>query len=237
MTAARDEILARVRRSLADVSAGDVPVARDYRRAGTLSPAATLDLFAQRCADYRANVRRVSAEDLPKAICDALAERGARRLAIPADLPTDWRVQPAPPADLGPSDSGVAAAGAGPARTVDWIEDHGLSHAELATVDGVVTGCAAAIAINGTIVLDGGAVQGRRVLTLLPDYHLCVVLAEQVVELVPEGIARLAPAAREGRPMTMIAGPSATSDIELERVEGVHGPRTLDVLVVGKPVV
>lgn len=218
MTAAKAEILARIRRALADVpsteASGDVAVPRDYRRSGTLPAADVVARFARCCGEYRAEVRSAPAAQLPAAIADALARRGARRLAIPADLPAAWR---------------VARAGDEP---VAWIEDDGLSHEQLSAVDGVMTGCAVAIAANGAIVLDGGPAQGRRALTLLPDYHLCIVRAEQVVELVPEAIARLAPAAREGRPMTIVAGPSATSDIELNRVEGVHGPRTLDVVVV-----
>jgi L-lactate dehydrogenase complex protein LldG len=213
MTAARDAILARVRAALRDVPAGeraeDVAVVRDYRTEGTLPHAEVVALFAENCADYRANVREVDAAGLPAAIAEALAARGLRRLAIPPDLPAAWRVD-------------------GP----EWVEDHGLSHDELSALDGVVTGCAVAVALNGTIALDGGVAQGRRALTLLPDYHLCVVHAEQVVELVPEGIARLRESALAGRPMTIVAGPSATSDIEFNRVEGVHGPRTLDVLVV-----
>jgi L-lactate dehydrogenase complex protein LldG len=216
MSAARDEILGRVRAALRDVprdeSSADVAVARDYRVEGTLPHAEVVALFAENCADYRANVRQVEAAGLPEAIAQALASRGARRLAIPPDLPAAWRVD-------------------GP----EWIEDRGLSHDELSAVDGVVTGCAVAVALNGTIALDGGVAQGRRALTLLPDYHLCVVRAEQVVELVPEGIARLRESALAGRPMTIVAGPSATSDIEFNRVEGVHGPRTLDVLVVQAP--
>lgn len=213
MSAARDEILARVRAALRDVPASetsaDVAVARDYRVAGTLPHAEVVALFAENCADYRADVREVDAAGLPAAIAAALAARGVRRLAIPADLPAEWRVD-------------------GP----EWIEDRDLSHDALSAVDGVVTGCAVAVALNGTIALDGGPAQGRRALTLLPDYHLCVVRAEQVVELVPEGIARLRDSALAGRPMTIVAGPSATSDIEFNRVEGVHGPRTLDVLLV-----
>ncbi len=213
MTTAREEILARVRAALRDVPAGeraeDVAVVRDYRTEGTLPHADVVALFAENCADYRANVREVDAAGLPGAIAEALAARGLRRLAIPADLPAEWRVE-------------------GP----EWVEDRGLSHDELSAVDGVLTGCAVAVALNGTIALDGGVAQGRRALTLLPDYHLCVVHAEQVVELVPEGIARLRASALAGQPMTIVAGPSATSDIEFNRVEGVHGPRTLDVLVV-----
>jgi L-lactate dehydrogenase complex protein LldG len=232
MSSAKDEILARVRGSLRDVPAAetsdDVAVARGYRRGGSLSREDTVALFAEHCADYRANVRRVTPAGLATAIREALQARDATRLAIPRDLPQAWRVQPAATADASP-----AAASAAPTPAIDWVPDEDLTHEQLSAVDGVVTGCAVAIAINGTIVLDAGAAQGRRALTLLPDHHLCIVLAEQVVELVPEGIGRLAGAAAAGQPMTMIAGPSATSDIELNRVEGVHGPRTLDVLVVG----
>jgi L-lactate dehydrogenase complex protein LldG len=211
----RDAILGRVRAALGDVPAAeasdDVAVARDYRRAGALGREAVAELFAERCADYRAHITRVpDVAELPAAIAAALRARGARSVAIAAGVPHSWRVD------------GVA-----------WHEDDGLGHGELDALDGVLTDCAVAIAETGTIVLDGGPAQGRRALTLIPDYHVCVVAAERIVELVPEAIARLHDAAREGRSMTMIAGPSATSDIELNRVEGVHGPRTLDVLVVG----
>jgi L-lactate dehydrogenase complex protein LldG len=211
----RDAVLGRVRVALADVPAAeasdDVAVARDYRRSGARSREAVAELFAERCADYRAQVTRVAGEaELPGAIAAALRVRGARQVAIAAGVPHAWRV-----------------------AGVEWHEDGGLGHGQLDALDGVLTDCAVAIAETGTIVLDGGAAQGRRALTLIPDYHLCVVAAERIVELVPEAIARLHEAARAGRPMTMIAGPSATSDIELDRVEGVHGPRTLDVLVVG----
>jgi L-lactate dehydrogenase complex protein LldG len=116
---------------------------------------------------------------------------------------------------------------------VELIEDGGLTAAELDAVDGAVSGCAAAIAETGTIVLDGSAICGRRLLTLVPDHHICVVLAAQIVELVPEAIAAVAPAVRDrGAPVTLVSGPSASSDIELSRVEGVHGPRHLLVLIV-----
>jgi L-lactate dehydrogenase complex protein LldG len=152
------------------------------------------------------------AASLPAAIAEACAARGVERLLIPADLPREWLP------------SGVEA-----------LPDAALSYDQIDTSDGVLTGCALGIAQTGTIVLDGGARQGRRALTLLPDYHLCVVYAEQIVGLVPEAVAQLGPAVREQqRPITLISGPSATSDIELNRVEGVHGPRTLDVLVVAE---
>jgi L-lactate dehydrogenase complex protein LldG len=130
-------------------------------------------------------------------------------MAVPTDLPSDWRPD-----------------------GVELVVDEGLSASTLDGVDGALTGCALAIAEPGAIVLDAGPGQGRRALTLVPDYHLCVVLEESIVELVPEAVERLAAAISEGRPLTFIAGPSATSDIELNRVEGVHGPRTLHVVVV-----
>jgi L-lactate dehydrogenase complex protein LldG len=118
------------------------------------------------------------------------------------------------------------------AGTIEGFDDAALGARELDALDGVVTGCALGIAETGTIVLDGGAASGRRALTLVPDLHLCVVHEEQIVASVPDAVERLAEAARAGRPITLVSGPSATSDIELDRVEGVHGPRRLEVLVV-----
>jgi L-lactate dehydrogenase complex protein LldG len=214
MTAARDEILRRIKHALRDVPASerseDVAVARDYRQTDSNAREALIAGFVERLTDYKATVRRVSAAELPSAIAAACRLRGARQLVAPADLPGEW-----------------ASGG------VELLRDEGLTNAQLDASDGVLTACALAIAQTGTIVLDGGAAQGRRALSLLPDYHLCVVRADQIVELVPEAIARLAPAVREARrPITLISGPSATSDIELNRVEGVHGPRTLEVLIV-----
>jgi L-lactate dehydrogenase complex protein LldG len=201
---ARDEILARVARSLAD-RPRPAPVPRHYRRTGPPGVDAVA-LFAERAADYRATVERVEPPGLPAAVAAALAGRGARRVVVPAGLPADW----------------LAAADV----TTEY-DDPPLSTAELDSTDGVVTGAALAIAETGTIVLDAGVAQGRRALTLLPDFHLCVVRADQIVASVPEGIARLDPR----RPQTWISGPSATSDIELNRVEGVHGPRNLHILI------
>jgi L-lactate dehydrogenase complex protein LldG len=203
--AARDEILARVRDALADRPAPD-PVVRDYRHG--LDDTDVVALFAERAADYRATVTRVTEAELPAAISVALKERGVRRLVVPSGVPESW----------------LAAADA-----EGLADDPPLSLAELDGADGVISGCAVAIALTGTIVLDAGPGQGRRALTLLPDYHLCVVRTDQVVGTVPEALERLDPT----RPQTWVSGPSATSDIELNRVEGVHGPRTLRILVAG----
>lgn len=220
---ARAEILRRVRRALADVPAAerpeDVPVPRAYARAGS-GPAAgspeVVRLFADRVADYRAAVRVVPAADVASAVSAALAARGAERVVVPHGFPTEW-LDGRRPADEPPA--------SGPTVLRD---DPPLSLAALDRVDGVVTTVAAAIAVTGTFVLDGGAGQGRRALTLVPDYHLCLVPAARVVASVPEALTLLDPA----RPLTFVSGPSATSDIELDRIEGVHGPRTLEVLVV-----
>lgn len=213
MSGARDEILSRIRAALDDVpapeTATDVAVARDYRQAGERSREQLVEHLAERIADYAAEVRRVTAAELGDAVTAACAERGLRRIAIPPGLPAGWRP-----------------------RDVEVIEDVELSAAELDRVDGAVTGCAAAIAETGTLVLDASPICGRRALTLVPDHHICIVLAGQVVELVPEAIAAVAPAVRDGRrPITLVSGPSASSDIELSRVEGVHGPRDLLVLI------
>ncbi|NEA27701.1 LutC/YkgG family protein, partial [Actinomadura bangladeshensis] len=165
-------------------------------------------LFTERVADNRAAVRHVGADELGTAVAAALWAREAKQIAVPADLPYGWL------AEL----DGVRALADTPPLDVDALAD----------VDAVVTGCAAAIAQTGTVVLDGGRGQGRRALTLLPGFHLCVVHADQIVGTVPEAVTRLDPA----RPLTWISGPSATHGIEMRRVEGVHGPRHLEVLVV-----
>lgn len=214
MTDARPEILRRIRAALRDVPAAeqpaDVAVSRAYLHAGMSAGPELIERFAERVAEYKAAVQRVSAAELPAAIAHACARHGVRRLVAPPDLPAEW-----------------APAG------VELLRDESLSNAQLDASDGVLTGCALGVAQTGTIILDGGPAQGRRAISLVPDYHLCVVRADQVVDLVPEAVARLAPAVRDARrPITLISGPSATSDIELNRVEGVHGPRTLEVLIV-----
>ena len=216
MSLAQDEILRRIKTALQDVPVrerpDDVPVAREYRQAGTATQSELLERFTDRLVDYKAKVALVREAELGRVITAACAARRVRQLIVPADLPDRWA-----PAE------------------VELLRDTGgaLSNEQLDASDGVLTGCALGIAQTGTIVLDGGPAQGRRVLTLLPDYHLCVIRADQIVELVPEAITQLGPAVREQRrPITFISGPSATSDIELSRVEGVHGPRTLEVLIV-----
>ncbi|MBW3602459.1 MAG: LUD domain-containing protein [Actinobacteria bacterium] len=218
MTAgARREVLARVRAALRDVppdeAPKDVPVERGYRTRDDAPPGELIDRFAERVEEYEARVLRVDADQVAAAVATACAARGARRLVIPHDLPAEWRPD-----------------------GVELVADRvgaPLDHATLDGLDGALTGCALGIAETGTIVLDSGAGQGRRVISLLPDYHLCVVGADRVVGSVPEAVAALADAVAAGRPLTWISGPSATSDIELDRVEGVHGPRTLEVLLVG----
>jgi L-lactate dehydrogenase complex protein LldG len=207
---ARDEVLARVRAAVAG-GADPAPVARTYRTAEhppELAGEALLELLVERLVDYRALVRRSSTAMVAATVVAALTERGARRVAVPEGIL---------PAGLERLEPGIELVG----------DDPPLTAAELDGLDGVLTGCAVAIAETGTIVLDGGAGQGRRALSLVPDYHLVVVTAAQVVAGVPQALARLDPAS----PQTWISGPSATSDIELDRVEGVHGPRTLEVIL------
>ncbi len=215
----REIILGRVRAALADVAPGE-PSDWEPRAATDATPGvparelATAELaalFAQRCGEYRANVVRCS--DNPESIAGAIAaaceRHDAGTLACPSDLDREWR----PP--------GAALRDDDPPLSLEAL-DH---------CDGVVSGCALAIALTGTIALDGGRAQGRRVLSLIPDLHICVVRSGQIVPGVPDALAALAPAIREGHPITLISGPSATSDIELRRVEGVHGPRRLEVIV------
>ncbi|GGS69587.1 LutC/YkgG family protein [Streptomyces cinerochromogenes] len=210
----RERILGRVRRALADVAPDDRPygeaVPRDYlREHGRRTVEETVELLAENLADYRAVVHRGTEDRLPALIGRLLAERGSREVLVPAGLPPAW----------------TAAADA--VRVDDRAAD---TPQRLDRVDSVVTGCAVAVAETGTIVLDGSPDQGRRRISLVPDHHICVVrVPDQVVSSVPQALERLDP----GRPLTWISGPSATSDIELDRVEGVHGPRTLEVILLG----
>lgn len=226
---AREEVLARIRRALAaggtqpaqptaaPASHGPAPLSsqapQPLREDGPpREPASLADRFAARVEEYRARVHTAwpdTVADLVAEICDA---HGAARLAVPDGFPAAWlpaSIEPVPVAAVGPDE--IAA---------------------LDGVDGVLTTCALAIAETGTVVLDAGPGQGARAASLLPDLHVCVVRAEQIVAGVHDAVAALHPAATARRPLTWISGPSATSDIELDRVEGVHGPRRLDIVLV-----
>jgi L-lactate dehydrogenase complex protein LldG len=233
MGTAREQILARIRAAVgtpgADIDAAYAALPREYLRAHHDRDIA--DLFAERAADYRAVVERVPESGLVYAIARVLTDRAAEVAAaatpdgqpvpdapfvvpdapfvVPAGLPAEW---------LAELPASIALASDTPP----------LSAAELDQMAGVVTGCAVAIAETGTIILDHGPGQGRRALTLVPDFHLVIVRSDQVAADLADAFARLDP----GRPHTLISGPSATSDIELIRVEGVHGPRNLHVLLV-----
>ena len=201
MTDAKTEILARIRSSLIDAPASPT-IPRTYRRSSALGREEILDMLEDRLVDYKAGVYRETAETLPDRVA-ALLREGAR-VVVPAGLPEGW----------------VPA-------SVDGVVDTQLGVRELDTVDAVLTSSTATCAETGTIFLTAREDEGRRAISLVPDHHICVVPADSVVELFPEALARVEPTA----PITMISGPSATSDIELERVEGVHGPRTLDVII------
>jgi L-lactate dehydrogenase complex protein LldG len=209
MSAARNEILGAVRAALSGTSAS-IPPRGAYRRRGELDRRARLDLLCERVGAYRAEVLRVGPSELPDALEQACARHAARRVGVPARFPPEWRPQ------------GLELV----------VDDGSLGSAELDRLDGVLSTCTLAIAETGTLVLAAGGSDGTRALTLVPDLHLCVVRDDQVVELVPEALEALeALVRRERRALTFVSGPSATSDIELRRVEGVHGPRTLVVCV------
>ncbi len=198
------DLLADVRRAIA--GAHDVDPPRAYAR--SLGAGVNLvELLVDRLEDYKAEVRRVSAKELPGAIGKVLGERLAASVVVPQALDASWLTT----------------------VTCPVLRDDGqLSHAEIEGVAATVTASTVAIAQTGTIILDGGPLQGRRAISLLPDLHVCVVAESDVVGVLPEAMSRLTPTAA----MTWISGPSATSDIELERVEGVHGPRQLVVILV-----
>ncbi|WP_019973337.1 LUD domain-containing protein [Mycobacterium sp. 141] len=201
MSAARTTVLGRIRTALAAAPPKAVVVPRDYDHRPLTEPG-DVQRFAETVAEYRARVHRIAAADIAATVRELVGAQAS--VVIPADVPDEW----------------VAGV-----RTV--VDDPVLGIDALDRADAVLTGCAVGIAATGTIVLDAGATQGRRALTLVPDHHICVIRTDQIVDTVPQGFAALTAT----RPLTFISGPSATSDIELERVEGVHGPRTLDVLI------
>ncbi len=207
---AREEILGRVRAALADRP--DVPVVPwTYGQSVSTGDEGVVARFIERTADYRAEVQRVGPDGVAAAIAGALGRAGAATVVADAAVRDRW----------------------GDGVDVGWVEDNGLTPAELDEIDAVVTTATVGIANTGTIVLDHGPGQGRRATSLVPDMHICVVGTDQIVSDVPEAVLRLVESGSNTRPLTWISGPSATSDIELDRVEGVHGPRTLHVIVVG----
>ena len=209
MSTSRDDILARIR-SVESTPAE--PFVRAYHRAGTATAHERVLRFCERVSDYRAVVKRVCRAEVGAEVTAVLEGLVVERIGVPPDLPTAWRP-----------------------TGVEVVDDNGLSTSALDQLDGVITGCTVGVAETGTIILAGAATEGRRALTLVPDIHLCVVLEDQIVETVPEALDRINDlATRQHRPITLVSGPSATSDIELSRVEGVHGPRTLVVLVVSE---
>ncbi len=212
MSIAKEEILGKIRQTLSGVDAGKSAEAyaalpREYRQSIPANVAARVDLFVGRLRDYDAVVYRCQELGIADAIAGALTARGKKRMLIPKSLPQSWLP-----------------------NSFRFLPGDELSYHELDSSEGVLTGCALAIAMTGTILLQHPEPQGPRALTLIPDYHLCVVFANQVVDLVPEGIRQI----RESgaRVITTVSGPSATADIEMTRVKGVHGPRHLDVILV-----
>lgn len=202
---AREAILGAVRATRRDHQ----PVPAGWRRDGGMDRAARLDRFLERLAAYNCEVVRLAGPgEIATAVAARLAARASSHLVVPEGLPPAWLPRAELRHEAVTPDSGLMAEGA------------------------VITACALAIAETGTLILDAGPGQGRRALTLLPDHHICVVFQDQIAGLVPEAVTALRPAVLAGRPITFISGPSATADIEFDRVVGVHGPRKLDVLVI-----
>ncbi len=196
---------------------------RDYVRRGKMTADARLERMVERLREYDAEVVECDPEGVAAAIAAQLAASGRRRFVVPAGLPAEWL-----------------------ADGFDWKIDHGMTASEVEQAEGVVTACFCGVAESGTIVLHHGATEGRRVITLLPDWHLCIVKASQIVETLPEYFDRCQRAGTKGLGtrdvgiddqklptlVTWISGPSATADIEMTRIKGVHGPRFLNVIVV-----
>ena len=209
---AREEVLRRVRTALAAVPDAAEPT-RTYATVGALEATQLLDLLETRLIDYGATVRRCDLHGVGDAVVAALTAGGSTSVVVATGLEPGWRPQ-------------ASAA----LRVLDEPEVTDIP--ALVMMDAVLTSASVAVAATGTLVLDGSAGQGRRATSLIPDHHVCVVRMAQVVESVPEAVSRLTAT----RPLTWVSGPSATSDIELRRVEGVHGPRRLEVILVREAV-
>jgi L-lactate dehydrogenase complex protein LldG len=211
---ARAEILRRIRAAKGGVSSAETArarwdgIERSYLRKGSRPVEEVLELLEDRLRDYDAHVMRVGEGEVAAAVAKMMGERGVRRVVVPKGLEATWL-----PGGF------------------EFVLDDGLTALELDAVDGVMTGATLAIAETGTVVLQNTAGQGRRVVTLVPDYHLCVVRVRDVVETVPEAFGRLEATAELAT--TFVSGPSATADIEMTRIKGVHGPRFLDVILAG----
>ena len=213
MISAKDQILEKIR----SATGGTKPsrekdynsVPREYKRVGSMARAAIVECFIDRLHDYDSNVNRCADGEISSTIYGVLNAREINRLLMPSGLPPAWLP-----------------------TGIDFVTDALLSYEAINAQRGVLTACAVGIALTGTIVLRHS--EERRALTLIPDYHLCVVFEEQLVETVPEAIARMSEFSTA--PITTISGPSATADIEMTRIKGVHGPRSLDIILVGSPV-
>ena len=210
----RAKILEKIRHSLggaaqspAEIAGEYAAIPRTYAQSSVLSRHDLLELFVDRLLEYDAGVYRIASDAIAETIAEVLTRRGKHSAAIPGGLPAAWL----------PQGFGFPVANLFSAQQVDRVE-------------GILTACTVAIAETGSIVLQNADGQGPRVLSLVPDYHLCVVFADQVVATVPEAFTRLA--ATSTLPTTFISGPSATADIEMTRIKGVHGPRFVDVVIV-----
>ena len=205
MSEAKETVLARIR-SVAQPefsSLDRAPAAHSVRSRHEI-----IEQFVEYAADYKANVVRTASPELPSVVGDLMAARSSTRVVVPPDLPCEQIL-----------------------GDFEAVADSGFDGRALDHFHASVTFCALGIAETGTIVLDGGEGQGRRALTLVPDHHICVIFEDQIVDSVAEAVAHLSGSVSNGRPLTFISGPSATSDIELIRVEGVHGARNLDIVV------
>jgi L-lactate dehydrogenase complex protein LldG len=206
----REVVLNQIRAALHGKKSGSLSASQPYRRAGILNATDCLELLEDRLREYDARVFRCSG-DLRQQIAEVLQGGRKSKMIHPPGIPREWLDE-----------------------RISWTADPEgpgqLSHAQVEAFDGVVTGATLAVAESGSIVLQHGPKEGRRALTLLPDYHLCILFKDQVVETLPECFDRLRPTAT--RPTTFISGPSATADIEMTRIKGVHGPRHLDVILV-----